>query len=72
MSLRTNTNPYRRSDWQPMTAEQAHENVAAMSADTRNSAQIALFKMALQMPQNFTPAALEIYTVRLAELESKQ
>jgi thymidine phosphorylase len=58
----------RRENWHPMTEQEAIAIVEDMRRDTEKNAQIALFEMAAQMPQNFTPESAAIYAARLSEL----
>jgi hypothetical protein len=51
-----------------MTEQEAITIVEAMRRDTKKNAQTALFKLATQMPQNFTPEAAAVYAARLSEL----
>lgn len=55
---------------EPMTADEAAENVASMKAETPRDAQERLIRMALGPIGNLSDAARKIYEARLQELRA--
>lgn len=55
---------------QPMTADEARENISAMRLHTPENAQIKIIQMALGKFGNLSSCAQTIYRQRLSDLES--